>query len=213
MPKHSIMSFIKKIDRPVFTTRELSALSGKSSSTVIQSLNYLCDQGLMLKIYRGIWAQAEHQQLSPYAAVPFLLPSHRAYVSFISALHLYGIIEQIPQEITLASTAHSKKITTGIGAFSIHRLTPGFFKGFGWYKGGDSFLIAEPEKALVDSFYISACRKKQFGFFPEMHFSKSFSFKKVRYWVKEIPDIKIRSYVREKVILLHRGSLSARSLM
>ncbi|MCK4326044.1 type IV toxin-antitoxin system AbiEi family antitoxin domain-containing protein, partial [bacterium] len=54
MPKHSIMSFIKKIDRPVFTTRELSALSGKSSSTVIQSLNYLCDQGLMLKIYRGI---------------------------------------------------------------------------------------------------------------------------------------------------------------
>lgn len=198
MSKHSIMSFIRKLDRPVFTTHELSALSGKSLSTVTQSLNYLRKVGLILKIYRGIWAEAKYQQLSPYTVVPFLLPSHRAYVSFISALHLHGIIEQIPQEITLASTCHSKRVTTGIGAFSIHRITPLFFKGFGWYKGTGSFLIAEPEKALVDSFYISACRKKQFGFFPELHFPKSFSMRKVKDWVKKIPDVKIRSYVLKK---------------
>lgn len=199
MRNHSIMSFIRKLDRPVFTTHELSVLSGKSLSTVTQSLNYLEKEGLILKIYRGIWAETGHPHFSPYTVIPFLLPSHHAYLSFISALHLYGIIEQIPQEITLASTGHTKKLTTRIAAFSIHRITPLFFKGFGWYKGTGSFLIAEPEKALIDSLYLSACKKKEFGYFPELHFPRSFSIKRVKDWAKKIPDVKIRSYVQKKI--------------
>ncbi|MFH1352868.1 MAG: hypothetical protein ABIH68_04745 [bacterium] len=199
MRKHSILSFIRKLDRPVFTTQELSAFSMRSLSAVTQALGFLQKEGLVLKICRGIWAEEGNKQLSPYAVTPFLLPSHRVYVSFISALHLYGIIEQIPQEITLASTAHTKRINTKIGDFSIHRIAPSFFKGFGWYKGTGSFLIAEPEKALVDSLYLSGCRKKQFGYFPELHFPKSFSFKKVKEWSKEIPNEKIRSYVQKKI--------------
>ncbi|MFH1854535.1 MAG: hypothetical protein ABH815_04405 [Candidatus Omnitrophota bacterium] len=37
------MSFpaIKELDRPVFTTHELTALSGKSQSNVTQALNFL----------------------------------------------------------------------------------------------------------------------------------------------------------------------------
>jgi len=199
MRKRSIMTFIKALDRPVFTTHEISALSGKSSSAVTQALNFLQKEGLILKICRGIWVETGHKHLSPYTVIPFLLPRHRAYVSFISALHLHGMIEQIPQEITLASTAHTKKIVTGIGAFSIHRITPLFFKGFGWYKGTGSFLIAEPEKALVDSLYLSACKKKQFGHFPELHFPASFSIKKINKWIKEIPDARIGSYVKRNI--------------
>ena len=41
MRRRSILSFIKKLDRAVFTTRELSALSGKSLSTTTQALNFL----------------------------------------------------------------------------------------------------------------------------------------------------------------------------
>ena len=169
-----------------------------------QALNFLQREGLIFKISRGVWTETGHKGLSPYAVIPFLLPSHRAYVSFISALHLHGIIEQIPQEITLASTFHTKKIRTGMGTFSIHQLTPLFFKGFDWYKGTGSFLIAEPEKALVDSLYLSARRKKQFGHFPELHFPKSFSFKKLNKWAEEIPDLRTRSYVCRKLSLTLR---------
>jgi len=199
MRKRSILSFIRKLERPVFTTRELSAFSMRSLSAVTQALNFLQKEGLILKICRGIWAEAGSRQLSPYAVIPFLLPRHRVYVSFISALHLYGIIEQIPQEITLASTAHTKRINTVIGSFSIHRIAPSFFKGFDWYKETGSFLIAEPEKALVDSLYLSGCRKKQFVYFPELHFPGSFSFVKVKEWSKKIPNPKIRSYVQKKI--------------
>ena len=202
MRRHSILTFIKKLHRPVFTTYELAVLSGKSSSTTTQALNFLEKEGLIFKIYRGIWAEADNEHLSPYIVIPFLLPRHRAYLSFISALHLYGIIEQIPQEITLASTSHTKIIPTKIGTFSIHRLTPAFFNGFNWYKVTGSFLIAEPEKALVDSLYLSACRKKQFGYFPELHFPRSFSFKKVKEWTKKIPYSKIISHFHKKLFLL-----------
>lgn len=202
MSRESILIFIKKLHRPVFTTHELSSLSGKSLSVTTQALNFLQKQGLLFKIYRGIWAETGNERLSPYIVVPFLLPRHRAYVSFISALHLYGIIEQIPQVITLASTAHTRTIRTKTGTFSIHRIAPSFFDGFAWYKGPGSFLIAEPEKALIDCLYLSACKKKQFSYFPELHFPKNFSFKKAGEWVKKIPNSKIRLSAQRKFLLL-----------
>lgn len=91
-----------------------------------------------------------------------------------------------------------------MGTYSIHQITPSFFKGFNWYRGTGSFLIAEPEKALVDSLYLSACRKKQYGYFPELHFPKSFSFKKLKEWAKKIPDTKISSYVLHKLNSIFR---------
>jgi len=207
MPKHSILTFIKQLHRPVFTTYELAAISGKSLSTTTQALNFLQRQGLISKIYRGIWIEVNSERLSPYTVIPFLFPRQRAYVSFISALHLYGIVEQIPQVITLASTVHTKTIHTRIVTFSVHRIAPSFFDGFVWYKKTGSFLIAEPEKALVDSLYLSARRKKQFSYFPELYFPKSFSFKKAKEWVKKIPNSKISSCAQKRLdtILQKRG--------
>lgn len=199
MAKLSILKFIKELHRPVFTTREMAALSGKSLSTTIQGLNFLQKQGVVFKIYRGIWAEVENKLLSPYAVIPFLLTSQRTYVSFVSALHLYGIIEQIPQVIMLASTMHTKIIHAKIATFSIHQIAPPFFKGFRWYKGPDSFLIAEPEKAFIDCLYLSTRKKKQFGYFPELNFPKSFSFRKAKEWTKIISNIKVRVSVQRKL--------------
>lgn len=209
MAKYSILTFIKQLHRPIFTTYELAAISGKSPSTITQALNYLQRQGLISKIYRGIWVEVDSERLSPYTVIPFLFPKQRAYVSFVNALHLYGIIEQIPQVITLASTVHTKTIHTRIGTFSVHRIAPSFFDGFIWYKGTGSFLIAEPEKALVDTLYLSTRKKKQFGYFPELHFPKTFSIRKVKEWIKKIPNSKISSCVQKKLdVILKNKSIS-----
>ena len=194
----SVISQIKKIGRPVFTTFELVAQSGKSSSTIIQSLNYLCRQGVVFKIYRGIWGETGGA-VSAYAVIPFLLPRARVYVSFVSALHLHGIIGQIPRIITLASTAHTKTMKTSVATYAVHRIAPSFFSGFAWYKGTGSFLIAEPEKALVDSLYLSARKNKQFGHFPELDFSESFSFNRAFGWARRIPYPNIRTYVKKRL--------------
>ena len=200
MVRKSILTFAKKLNRPVFTTREAAMLSGSSLSNASKTLKTLEKKGLVFKIARGIWAETGNEKLSPYSIIPFLLTKNRAYVSFISALHLHGIIEQIPQEITLASTVHTKKIHTEVGIFSIHRMSPSFFDGFDWYKGDGNFLIAEPEKALIDSLYLSTRKKKQFGYFPELYFPKSFSFKEATKWIEKISDLRIRSSVEKKLI-------------
>ena len=201
----SMQKSIKELKRPVFTTHELAQVSGRSLSATTQSLSYLEKQGIVLKIYRGIWIEASNPKVSPYAVIPFIMPGHRAYVSFISALHLHHIVEQIPQVITFASTAHTKTIKTKIGTFRVHQITPAFFKGFDWYKKTGSFLIAEPEKALIDSLYLSAYKKKQFGYFPELQFTKTFSFKKAKYWVSVIPNTRVKKNVQGKLREIHRN--------
>ncbi|MEA3307009.1 MAG: ArsR family transcriptional regulator [Elusimicrobiota bacterium] len=198
MGDKTLMAYIKIIGKPVFTTRELSAVSGKSQSTVSQGLTFLRDQGLVFKIYHGIWQEGKGGP-SPYSIIPYIFPRQRAYVSFTSALHLYGIIEQIPQTITVASVSHSKEISTNSGVFLAHQINPSFFKGFIWYKNQGDFLIAEPEKALADCFYISGFRKKQFSHFPELYFSKKFNFDRVKYWIKEIKNPKIAVHALKRL--------------
>ena len=202
--KQSILSFIKKINRPLFTTAELSMISNKSLSTTTQALNYLQKQGAIFKVYRGIWAEITNKPLSPYSVILFLFPRHQAYVSFISALHLYDIVEQIPQVITLASNTHTKTIVTKLGTFSVHQITPSFFDGFEWYKGEGDFLIAEPEKALIDCLYLAGYKKKQFANFPELHFPKTFSFKKAKKWIEKMPNPKIRSFTFQKLKIIEK---------
>ena len=200
MPKIPVLTAIKQLKRPVFATREVAAYCGGTLSNTTQALSRLSRKGMLVKIARGIWGlEIGSDKLSPYLVIPFLLAKHRAYVSFISALHLYGIIEQIPQVITLASTSHTRIIRTSVGTFHIHKIDPSFFKGFVWYRGAGNFLIAEPEKAFVDCLYISVRRKTQFAHFPELHFSRDFSYRKVARWIDAIPDAKVRTAVRRKL--------------
>jgi hypothetical protein len=107
------------------------------------------------------------------------------------------MVEQVPQVVTVASTAHTRNIRTKIATYSVHRIHPSFFKGFSW-DNTKSFLIAEPEKAFIDCLYLSAHRKKHFGHFPELHFSRSFSITKAREWIMEIRNGKTRIYVSKR---------------
>lgn len=202
--KKSVISYIKKLGHPVFTTFELTQISGKSQSAVTQALNYLQREGVILKIYRGIWCEVG-SDISVYTIIPFLFSRGRAYVSFISALHLHGIIEQVPQVVTLAATCHTKTIKTAIATYVVHRIAPSFFDGFSWYKGTGSFLIADPEKALIDCLYLSARKKKEFGHFPELYISKTFRFTKLDEWIKRINDLRIRTYVQKKLLEIREG--------
>ncbi len=137
--------------------------------------------------------------ISSYMLIPHIFKSTRVYVSFLSALHLHGIIEQIPQTITLASTSHSRKVRTGVCTFVVHQILPEFFSGFDWDKSSEKFLIAEPEKALADCLYLSTRKKKQYSYFPELNLSRPFKKKRVREWIQKIPDKKARVSAREKL--------------
>jgi predicted transcriptional regulator of viral defense system len=125
-------------------------------------------------------------------------------------MHLHGLIDQIPQVIFVATIGRSKLTRTRFGTYSFHRLQPSLFDGFEWNRGGTNFLIANPEKALVDSLYLSSRRGRRFRYFPELNLGPEFSFSKARQWAKRIPYSSIQSYVMTCLETLARTNRLAR---
>lgn len=197
MAKISVIETIHKIGRLVFTTREIAGLTAGTMTSTTQCLKRLEDKGIIKKIVRGVWAFESDKRFSPFLVIPYLTPNHRAYLSFISALHIYDVISQIPQTITVASTSHTKIIRTPIGTFHIHQIAPDFFDGFDWHKSGD-YLIASPEKAFVDCLYLAGRRKNQFANFPELDIER-LDIQLVKKWTNKIKDINLRKSVLKRI--------------
>jgi predicted transcriptional regulator of viral defense system len=189
---------IQAIGRPVFTTREIASISGTSLSSASQTLKRMKRQGLLAGPSRGLWCVPSDPRFTPFALVSFLAGRHRAYVSFFSALHLLGLTSQIPRIIYAATTAHTRVTRTGLATFSLHRIHPAFFAGFDWHRSGQ-FLIASPEKAVVDCLYLSGRKGKRFGFLPELEMPRSFSFRRARSWVRRIGEPRLRTHVMAKL--------------
>jgi predicted transcriptional regulator of viral defense system len=199
---------IRKIGKPIFTTREIAMFRGSSISSTSQSLSRLDHQDLVKKVSRGLWCLPNDPRFSQYALVPFLVGAHRAYISLISALHLRGIIEQIPEVIYAVTTGHPRLRDTSVGTFSFHRVHPYFFVGFDWYGNRKDFLVATPEKALVDSLYISSRRNKRFRFFPEINLGDGFSFRLAYEWAHRIKnDQWTQEYVIRKLEMLETNQV------
>ena len=189
---------LRALGRPVFTTREVAAVRGASVTATSQSLKRMEGEGLVVRVTRGVWCDPEDPRFSPFALVPFLSGAHRAYVSFVSALNLHGIVEQVPQVIYAATTGHTARRRTPVGTYSFHRIGPDFFDGFHWYRGGAEFLIAEPEKALIDSLYVASRKGNRFGSFPELDLASGFDPQRAEHWIAAIPYERIRVFVRRR---------------
>ena len=90
------------------------------------------------------------------------------YVSFLSALHLHGMLSQIPREIHVAVPHQRRPLSTPVARFVFHRrtsaLAPATMPGDRWGR----FALATPAQALVDTMYVSAHRGRQFSHLPEI---------------------------------------------
>lgn len=196
---------VRQIDRPIFSTREIASLSGGSLSVTSRLLQQMERKGLAKNVVRGLWCVPSDPRFTPFALVHYLRQDNRAYVSFLSALHLHGLIEQIPQVVYAATTGHTRFFRTPVGAFSFHRITPTLFGGFDWYGDQRAFLVATSEKALIDSLYLSSRKGKRFRFFPEVELPKGFSVTHAKKWAELIRDPIIRRYVQGRL-----GQLTSR---
>ena len=101
-----------------------------------------------------IWPQMELDEMALYSiANRIYKPS---YISLKSALRYYNFIpEGVYQQFSI-STRKTKTFETELGVFNYKNVKTDLY--FGYYpltpeKGG--YLIAEPEKALIDTFYLN----------------------------------------------------------
>lgn len=183
----------------VFTTRDFYALANVSMSSASHLLRRLAAKKRITRLYQGLWADTRNPEFNAYRAVPFLTRPHPAAVSLLTALHLHGMIEQIPQVIYAVTTGPTRRVKTPAGDFSLHQISPDFFDGYEEYKGDGGFLVASPEKALVDCLYLSSRKGRHFAALPELTLPEGFRRRKAYDWVKRIPYERLRAAVMEKL--------------
>src|SRR5881227_2229193 len=172
---------LRRLDRPVFTTREAAALWRDQQTSTSRRLGALEQAGLLLRIQRGLWALdpgIEPRVVGPYLTAP--LPS---YISLFSALAEHGLIEQIPRQISLVSLARPRRIPTSLGLYIVHQLTPELFGGFdGTERHG---YLARPEKALFDLVYVRTAAGSR-AHLPELALPKDFDRGELGRWSERI---------------------------
>lgn len=113
------------------------------------------DKGYLIKI-RNSW-YAFPNSLKTEADLFFLANRLRkpSYISLETALRYYNFIPESVFSITSVTTAKPTEWHTPIGYFSYRSLKPSLFFGYQPSEGRPVFLIAEPEKALLDMLYFN----------------------------------------------------------
>jgi len=156
-------------EHATFSTREFAFGCGCSRSAASRRLGKLAERDVLVRITRGAWCQPAHPAFTPNQAVPILLGGERGYISFITALHLHGVISQIPAVTQVASTGHGRATSTPIGRFEFLQIKPEMtVDGVEVSATNPPYLLATAEKALLDSCYISTRRGRRFSHLPEL---------------------------------------------
>ncbi len=197
MNKYAILA---SSDFIFFTTRRFALHYQLSIGAATQQLKRMAERKLIIKIVRGIWANIQHPHFTILGSVPYLLCKEQGYVSFLTALNYYSLISQIPQIYQIATTGHTRKISTPIGDFEFHQMKPDMMiDGVVWSETKCPYRIATPEKALLDTFYLSTRKGKRFISLPEIHLSKeNFNKKRFHTYLKKIKNTKIRKAIKKK---------------
>lgn len=130
------------------TTALRSLLKTSKESTFFSLVNRLVKNNILLRLEKGKYLVVG-ANVHEFGLANFLYS--RSYVSFESALNFCGILSQFPYEITSVTSRQTTEKKNANKIFGYYHLKKSLFFGF---KKQDGFLIASPEKAILDQFYL-----------------------------------------------------------
>lgn len=179
----------------IFTTRDYATAGGTSMSSASRRLDRLSERKALTRLTKGVWANTAHPHFHPLACVPYLLGKEQGYVSFLSALHLHGILSQIPRTHQVATTGRPRVLESPVGRFEFLRVKPELMRdGVDWSDTHQPFLIASAEKALLDTLYIATRKSKRFASLPELDLDNAFRRREFERLLKQLAyPVRIRS--------------------
>jgi len=122
----------------------------KKENTLYKLLQRLEKSGIIRRIIKGKYLFV-FQEVGDFDLANFLV--NPSCVSLESALSFYGVLPQFPYTITSVTPLKSRKIIYQEKEYEFSHLESKYF--FGFVKK-DKFLIATPEKALLDEIYFIA---------------------------------------------------------
>lgn len=113
-------------------------------------------QGLLLRLRQEWYAFPDMLKEADFARFIAERIYRPSYISLHSALSFYGMIPESVMRITSVSTMKTVSFENEFGQYSYQSVRPSCFFGYEPRQtmGGRSFMLAHPEKALLDLLYL-----------------------------------------------------------
>lgn len=189
------LAILRRLGVPAIDTADAAAALGLTTTAASKQLARLARTGLLRPVRQGTWWLED--ELDPLRLPEYLTAPFPAYVSLQTALHRHGMIEQIPEVVYAVSLGKTQRLTTKVGAFSVHHVAPEVFGGF--EETPRDAKLATPEKALFDFAYLSSGRSRLFTSLPELELPRGFQRKELRRWLAKIPSDRSRTLTSKKL--------------
>lgn len=149
----------KNVRSAVFSLQDLRLLGVK---VFAYQLSLWQKHGHIIRVRNGLYAFVEQAEklLPEEIAGKIYGPS---YISLEKALAIYGFIPEIVYSMTSVTPKTTRRFNNRFGSFTFRHLKPSLFFGYRQAKGAVKYLLAEPEKALLDFIYLNKdkIRKKE----------------------------------------------------
>lgn len=192
------IELLEKISFPIFSIQDLK-ISGISMFPY--QLSKLNKDGYIQKIKNGLYIFSNKKESVPIEHFAFKIydPS---YISLEWALHYYGLIPEMVYNITSVSTKATRKFKNIFGIFIYRNIKKELFWGYKKSeKSGSVYLIAEPEKALIDYIYFNLSKIKNDADIEELRLNfslvKKLDLKKLKRYTTLFKNNKIDDIIKK----------------
>ena len=186
--------FEKEINKPFFSSKDISLSFLKVYN---HQLHEWAKKGYIERIKRGFYIFSNRKNEIDAKEISFHLydPS---YISLESALSFHGVIPEIVYSLTCVTTKTNRKFNNSFGNFIYRSIKPSLFFGYNVIETRNSkYLMAEPEKALLDYLYLNSIDEDGLS---EMRINKeAINKEKLLLYAKEFNSKKINNLILKKI--------------
>lgn len=190
--------FYKTIKKPYFSRLDISIMG---LTVYNYQISLWAKKGYIERIKRGLYIFSERRnELSP-EEMSFLI-YEPSYISLEFAMSHYGFIPEMVYAITAISTKTTRKFANKFGRFIYRSVKSSLF--FGYFvmetKNG-KYLMAEPEKAILDYIYLNLSHINSKEYIEEMRINremikKTVNRKKLEFYAEKFESEKMRKIIK-----------------
>lgn len=146
------IELLEKLKEPVFSIQDLKMVGQK---IIPLQFSTLTKNKQIIRLKNGLYVLTAKKELIIPENIAFRL-YEPSYISLEWALQAYGLIPEIVYNVTSITTKTTRSFSNDFGLFIYKNIKTSLFWGYKKEeKNGQSYLIAEPEKALLDYIYLN----------------------------------------------------------
>jgi len=189
----------EKLKTNIFSSQDLKIIGLK---VYPYQLSKWVKSGYLIKLRNGVYLFSDKKEEVIKESIAFSI-YQPSYVSLEWALSEYGLIPEMVYSITSVSSRTTRRYKNEFGVFIYRHIKKDLFFGYNKVdKDGQVYLLAEPEKALLDYLYFNYHRIKSREDVEELRLNQ-FNIEKLdRAKIKRYVKLMPKKYNIEKIIEL-----------